>query len=145
MPDKPPLLFRRAFGALRPANSVTEAALAAYSDTDTLRVRITRASGNTRRNSLYWVVLGIAVENLDERVPGLTVDALHRKLKRELDLAKPIVSAKTGEIIDFDYESIAFDAMPEHERSEYVNAAFKLLAHWLGCTVEELTQEGMAA
>ncbi|MEO1169638.1 MAG: hypothetical protein AAFW97_13100 [Pseudomonadota bacterium] len=145
MPDKPPLLVRRAFGALRPTNSVTESAILAYPEDAVLRVKITKASGNTKRNALYWVVLAVFCEHMAERLPGATPAAMHRKLKRDLGLAAPIVSAKTGEIIDYDYESISFNSMPEHERSEYVNAAFDKLASWLGCTVQELTQEGMAA
>lgn len=145
MTDKPPILCRYKMQALRPDNSVAAAALGAYSENDVLRVEVTKASGNTRRNALYWVTLDVFCENMTERLPGVTPKAVHQKLKRELGLAEPIISAKTGEIFDWDYESTAFNSMPEHERSEFINAAFDKLAHWLGVTVEELTTEGRAA
>lgn len=146
MSDQPPILVRKVFGSLRPANRASEEALAAYPSDATLRVKITRASGNSRRMALYWCCLAVAVENLSDRVEGglLTTRSLHRKLKRDLGLAKPIVAPRTGEIIDYDYESIAFDSMPEHERAQFIDAALARLSGWLGCDITDLRREGEA-
>lgn len=141
MADKEPILFRSMLGSLRPVSAAAEEAVKASSG-QVLRVEIKRTTGNTRRLALYWVCLRIGVEQLSDAVDGvLSVKALHRRLKRECGLAKPIVSKRTGEVIDYDYESISFEGMPENERSEYVNAAFEKLSHWIGCDVTTLTSE----
>lgn len=141
MADKEPILFRAMLGSLRPVSSAAEDVVKANGG-NVVRVEIKRTTGNTRRLALYWVTLRIACEQLSDAVDGvLSVKALHRKLKRDLGLAKPIVSRKTGEIVDYDYESISFESMPENERSEFVNAAFDLISRWIGCDVQTLTKE----
>lgn len=147
MADEAPLLFRKVFGSLRPANRAAEEALATLDGGKPMRVRITSTGGNVRRNSLYWACVGLTVENLSDRVEGglLTTKSLHRKLKRDLGLAKPIRSLKTGEIIDWDYDSIAFDKMPENERAAFIDQALELMSRWLGCPVTDLRREGEAA
>lgn len=141
MAEKEPLLCRSMLGSLRPVSAAAEEAIKATSGT-VVRIEIKRTTGNTRRMALYWVVLRIAVEQLSDAVDGLlSTKALHRKLKRDYGLAKPIVSKKTGEVIDYDYDSISFSSMPENERSEYVNAAFEKISGWIGCDVSTLTRE----
>jgi len=50
--DEAPLLFRKVLGSLRPANKAAEAALSAIGD-GVMRIRITRTTGNVKRNALY--------------------------------------------------------------------------------------------
>lgn len=144
--DSPPLLFRKVLGGLRPANRAAEEAIAEMGD-QTVRVRITRTTGNVKRLRFYWACVGITVDNLSDRVEGgiLTTKAMHKKLKRDLGLAKPIVSKKTGEIIDWDYDSISFDKMPELERIAFVDAALAKMSGWLGCDVADLRSESEIA
>ena len=139
--DKEPLLFRSMLGTLRPVTAAAEEAARAVGGAE-IRIEIKRTTGNTRRMALYWVCLRIACEHLSDAVDGiLTTKALHRRLKRELGIAKPIVSRRTGQVVDYDYESISFEKMPENERSDFINAAFELLSRWIGCDVTTLTKE----
>lgn len=141
MSDKEPLLFRSMLGSLRPISAAAEEAAKATSG-QVVRVEMKRTTGNTRRMALYWVALRIAAEQLSDAVDGiLSTKALHRRLKRESGLAKPIISKRTGEIIDYDYESISFSAMPENERSEYVTWSLDRISQWIGCDVTTLTKE----
>jgi len=144
MADNEPILFRKSFGALRPVTPAAEEMMASLPD-KLLRVEITNIRGNTKRLGLYWICLKKACELLSDAVDGiLSRKALHRWLKREEGLAKPIVSKKTGEIIDWDYESIAFENMPENERAQFIDAALERISRRLGCDVTQLRQEGEA-
>lgn len=138
MAEKPPLLFtRNAFG-LRPANTAAEEALKSIEGT--VRVEIKSTRGNWQRLKLYWACVNLAVENLDERVPGLTAKLLHQKLKRESGKARKI-EFPSGDV-EWDYDSISFDKMTENERAEYITWALAAMSRWLGCSVEELRREG---
>lgn len=146
MADEPILLFRKVFGSLRPSNRAAEEFLASMDSDKPLRGRFTRTNGNQRRMALYWACIGITVDNLSDRVEGglLTIKSLHRKLKRDLGLATPIISRKTGEILDWDYDSISFYKMPENERAAFIDQALTLMSRWLGCDVTDLRREGEA-
>lgn len=139
--DKEPMLFRSMLGSLRP---VTEAAdeLVTATSGEIVAVDVKRTTGNTRRMAIYWIGLRIGVEQLSDAVDGiLTTKSLHRKLKRDAGLAREIKSKKTGEVIDYDYESISFTSMPENERSAYVDWAFGKLSVWIGTDIETLIKE----
>jgi hypothetical protein len=144
MADKEPILFRKSFGALRPVTPAAEEMMATLPD-KLLRVEVTNVRGNTKRLALYWVCLKKACELLSDAVDGvLSRKALHRWLKREEGLAAPIVSRKTGEVIDYDYESIAFENMPEDQRAQFIDAALERISRRLGCDVTELRSEAEA-
>lgn len=141
MADDPPLYFRKRLGGLYPSSAAASDALAQIGDGN-IRVRMTNPRGNVRRNGLYWAVLGIATPLLSERVEGapLTVKLLHRVLKDRAGLFA-VVKLPSGEAIK-DYDSIAFDKMPETDRAEFVTFALGTLSKWLGVEVSELTREG---
>lgn len=145
MPDKEPILFRKVFGALRP---VTPAAVEMVEGLDlkrTYRVDVKGIRGNTRRLALYWCCLKVACEQLSDAVDGkMSPRILHRYLKRRCGLSSPIISKKTGEIIDWDDESIAFENMPENERSDYINDALAKLSEWIGTDITTLRSEAQA-
>lgn len=138
MSDEAPLHFEKRLGGLYPANEAAERSLAAV--TGKVRVRITRTSGNNRRLSLYWIVLGIAAPMLDEKAPGITADLLHKVLKDRFGMVK-IVTLPSGEQVK-NYDSISFASMTEPERAKFIDWAFSTLSTWLGCDVTELTREG---
>lgn len=144
MADEAPLLFRRVFGSLRPANKAAEEALSAIGDAP-MRVRITRTTGNVRRNALYWSCLSIAAPMLSERIEGdpLTAELLHRILKDRAGLVR-VVKLPSGDTIK-DYESTSFASMPEHERARFIDWALATLSKWLGCDVTDLRREAEAA
>jgi hypothetical protein len=141
MPDEAPLLFERRLGGLFPANDAAEQALAAIQGK--VRVRITRTQGNNKRIALYWVTLGIAAPMLDEIAPGINANLLHQVLKDRAGLYR-VVKLPSGQEIR-DYDSISFHSMTEPERAAYIDGAFKMLASWLGVSVDELTNEARAA
>lgn len=141
MADAPPLFFERRLGGLFPACPAAEKALAAVNGR--VRLKITRTQGNNKRLALYWITLGIAAPMLDEQAPGLTDKLLHNVLKDRAGLVK-IVTLPSGDRIK-DYESISFATMTEPERASFIDFAFKTLSAWLGCSVEELTNEAKDA
>lgn len=146
MADTEPLLFRTVLGALRPLNGAAEDAIKSIGNGETVRIEIKRTTGNVRRLAWYWVMLKIALDNLADAFDGpVTTKALHRWLKREAGLATPIVSKKTGEVIDYDYDSIAFHNMTEDQRSAFVDFANQKLAHRLGVDPADLVREAQAA
>ena len=144
MTDKQPILFRKAFGSLRPVTPAAEELLKAIPDR-AVRVDVTGIRGNTRRLAFYFVCLKIGCEHLSDAVEGImTPRILHRFLKRRCGLSTPIISKKTGEVVEWDDESIAFENMPEGERAEYIDQALTKLSEWIGCDVTELRNEGQA-
>lgn len=140
-----PALFRNMFGALRPVTSAADELLASIPTNRPVKVEVKGIRGNTRRLALYWCCLKVATEQLSDAVDGiLTVQSLHRWLKRHLGHATPIVSHKTGEVIDYDYDSLAFEKMSEAERAAYIDAALEQLSRLIGCDVTTLRSEGQA-
>jgi hypothetical protein len=142
MTETAPLLFRKHLGALRPANPAAERALAAIEGNSPVRVEIKQTRGNAGRMALYWIVLSKAAEALSEVVDGDALDdtMLHQVLKDRRGLYTT-TTLPSGEVLK-NYRSISFAKMTENERAEYVDWAFRTLAKWIGCTVEELTTEG---
>jgi hypothetical protein len=144
MPDKPALIFKRVFGALRPVGPIAEQALADIGD-GPVRIQITRTTGNVKRNALYWTCLGIAAPMLSERIEGdpLTPELLHRILKDRAGLVT-VIQLPSGDTIK-DYDSTSFAKMPETERARFVDWSLATLSKWLGCDVADLVREGQAA
>lgn len=139
--DEAPLLFRKVLGALRPAGPAAQAALDAL-DGSTIRVRITKTTGNVRRNALYWACLHVAAPMLSERIEGdaLNPELLHRILKDRRGLVK-VVTLPSGDTIK-DYDSTSFAKMTEVERAAFVDWALATLSKWLGVEITDLRREG---
>ncbi len=145
MVDSEPLLFKASLGVLRPATEAANEAVRAMNG-QIVRADIKRSSGNVKRMSLYWVLLRIASEQLSDAVDGImSTRVLHRRLKREYGLAEPVVSKRTGEVIDYDYDSISFAKMPEHQRAAFLEWTITRLSGWIGCDVTDLRREAEAA
>lgn len=146
MADTEPLLFKVALGRLVPINGAASDALRSIADGSMVRIEIKRTKGNLRRMAWYWVMLKIALDNLSDAFDGpVTTQMLHKWLKREAGLATPIVSRRTGEVLDYDYDSIAFHNMPENQRAQFIDFASRKLAARLGVDPRELTTEARAA
>lgn len=142
MSETEPLLAKAIMGALRPVSAACDDAIRAIPQGSTVRIEIKRTVGNVKRMAWYWVMLKLALDNLDDAFDGvMTTRMLHRWLKREAGLAKPVRSKKTGEIIDYDYDSISFAKMPENERAEYIDFVSDLLAKRLGIDTATLRNE----
>lgn len=144
--DKEPLLFRLVFGSLRPVTQASEDALAKLDANQVVRIDIKRTVGNVKRMAFYWVMLKLTLDNLGDAFDGpMTTQMLHRWLKREYGLAKPVRSHKTGEIIDWDYDSISFATMAENERADFISWATELLSSRLGVDAHTLSDEAKRA
>jgi hypothetical protein len=144
VPDTQPALFRKVFGALRPVTPAAEELMKSVPDR-AVRVEIKNIKGNTRRLALYWVCLKVACEHLSDAVDGvMSVRVLHRYLKRRCGLSSPIISKKTGEVIEWDDESISFEKMPEAERAAYIDQALETLSAWIGTDVTTLRNEAQS-
>ena len=141
MNDKPPLLFRKLLGGLRPANPSAETALAAIEGNSPVRIEIKQTRGNAGRMALYWIVLAKAAEALTDVCEGDALDdeMLHQVLKDRRGLYTT-TKLPSGEVLK-NYRSIGFAKMTENERAAYVDWAFQTLAKWLKCSVDELTKE----
>lgn len=145
MADDQPILFRPVIGSLRPSTPAAEEVMKTLDPQRAYRVEIKGIRGNTRRLALYWCCLKVACEQLSDAVDGIMRPKnLHRWLKREFGLATPIISKKTGEVIDYDYDSIAFEKMPEKDRADFIDQALELLSKRLGCDIATLRSEGAA-
>lgn len=145
MPDKEPILARPVFGALRPATPAATEVFEGLDPKRTYRIDVKGIRGNTKRLALYWVCLKLGCEQLSDAVDGkMSRRILHRYLKRRCGLSSPIISKKTGEIIDWDDESISFENMPEHERAAYIDQALAKLSEWIDCDVTQLREEAQA-
>lgn len=145
MSDKEPLLFRHHFGALRPVTGAAEDFIATLGPGATVKGDFVLPRGNTKRLAWYWVMLKLACEQLSDAVDGrFTPAMLHKWLKRHLGLAAPIVSRKTGDILDYDYDSISFAKMSEAERAVFIDGAADIIANRLGVDVDTLRQEAEA-
>ncbi len=144
MTDKQPALYRDVFGSLRPVTPAAEDEVKATQG-KIVRIDIKGIRGNTKRLAFYWVCLKVGCEQLSDAVDGImTPRILHRFLKRRCGLSTPIVSKKTGEVVEWDDESIAFENMKEGERAEYIDQALTKLSEWIGCDIRELRAEGEA-
>lgn len=142
MADKEPLLFRWQFGAFHPVTGAAEDFGRMLNPGQIVKGNFTIPRGNLKRMAWYWVMMRLAVEQLSDAIDGrLTTKMLHRWFKRKLGLATPVVSRKTGEILDYDYESIGFAEMPESERAEYIDRTSELLSRRLGMDVDTLRRE----
>jgi hypothetical protein len=145
MSDKEPILFRAVLGSLRPATPAAEDMVGTLNRDRLYKLDVHGIRGNTARLGLYWVCLKVGCEQLSDAVDGiLTPRVLHRRLKREHGLSTPIISKRTGEIIEYDDESIAFESMPESERAQFIDAALGTLSRWIGTDITTLRNEGEA-
>lgn len=142
MADKEPMLFRYELGALRPVTGEADDFLRALKPGQIVKGNFLIPRGNAKRLAWYWVMLKIACEQLSDAIEGkFTRKMLHNWFKRQTGLATPVISKKTGEILDYDYDSISFAKMPENERAEFIDQASDILARRLGVDVTTLRTE----
>lgn len=136
MSDDPPVLMKPALGALLPANGTATDIVQAL--TGVVEIKIVKSRANLGRMRLYWSMLDVAAENLEERFGIVPLDAkmLHRLLKHKLKLGREVV-LPSGEIW-LDTDSISFSKMDESERSAWIDRCSRTLSKWLGCEIHEL-------
>ena len=139
--DKPPCLFSKRLGAFWPANDAAEDVTGTFAQDEIVELRLVKARANRKRLALYWVVMAKAATALNDKCEGdaLNSELLHLALKERFGMYGETI-LPNGQVVK-DFDSISLNSMAELERSEFVSRAFATVAKWLGCTVEELTQE----
>lgn len=136
--EHPPCLFVKRLGGLYPANSEASAALSGV--TGKCVVRLTAASRNQRRRSLYWIVVGIVAAIMNDLHSIDMTDAeLHDNARRRLGYVT-YLDLPGGRVERL--RSTSDKAMDEPTRAIYTNKAFDAFARWTGIPVETLIEEG---
>lgn len=141
--EKPPLLFKKQFGKLVPANQAATNAVSAISGENVVRVRITRMTANQRRRAFYFVMLDVAADALTDRT-GNPWDAelLHGEMKRLLKLGDTWTTPSGREV--FKPRSTSDKAMSEPDRARWLDRCAHVLSTWLQVPVETLMDEARA-
>jgi len=138
--ERPPALFVKRLGGLFPANN--EATLALSGVAGKCVVKITAATRNQRRRSLYWVVVSIVAPILNDAFGGDWTDAeLHDHVRERLDYvteSNPFPDGSTVKRL----QSTSDRAMNEADRAVFTNKAFDAFSRWTGIPVETLIAEG---
>ena len=138
--ERPPCIFVKRLGGLFPANN--EATLALAGVDGKCVVRITAATRNQRRRSLYWIVVGIVAPILNDAHGGDWTDAeLHAHVLERLGYvteSKPFPDGSTVKRL----QSTSDKAMNEADRTIFTNKAFDAFSRWTGVPVDVLIAEG---
>jgi hypothetical protein len=138
------MIFARALGSLRPVNIQAQQAVHSIEQGARVVVKFSKGGYNLRRLGFYWVMLGVAAEQLSTMTDGpLDAEMLHRILKRKLELGT-WTTLPSGERF-FDEESISVATMSEPDRAAWVERVSAVLASWLGVPIETLMDEARAA
>jgi len=138
--DRPPLIMRRTLGTLRPDSEAAENALRSIDEGARVIVEIKRSPRNVGRHRLYWKLLSIAAENLEDRVVGhLDAELLHDLLKQKLGLGEWTILPSGDRI--FHAQSTSFHRMSEPAFVEHFERVNATLAKWLGVDPIVLLEE----
>ncbi len=142
MADEAPLIFAPRLGMLAPVNPAAREALKALDGQCV--VKITRATRNQRRRSLYWIVTGIVAGILND-LHGLTLSDqdLHDIIRKKLGLFDEL-TLPSGDV-HVKLRSTSDRAMAEPERAAFTTKAFETYERWTGIPVDTLTREAEAA
>jgi len=142
MAEQAPLIFAPRLGGLYPVNPAAREAMKGVAGQVT--IKITRATRNQRRRSLYWVVTGIVADLLnDMHQMTLTENDLHDMIRKKLGYYDEI-NLPSGDV-HIKLRSTSDKAMAEPERAVFTDRAFKVYSAWLGVPVDTLIEEGKAA
>ena len=134
MSEKPPLVFVRSLGTLRPSNGFAEQALKSLGESDRVIVEIKRSTRNSARHRFYWAMLTVAAENLP--VDGMDAETLHVLLKQKLGHGQWLETPGGDRI--FKGAATNFAQMSEPDFAAYFERVQKVLAKWLGVPPEAL-------
>lgn len=141
MTDKAPIMMVRRGDQLHPLTAFDGESLRAYPAGKPLKVEPRMPRRSSPQNRLYWSLLRLVCENLDQPT---TPKALHVWLKLKLGVveAVPLRSGK----IDYVPSSTAFDAMDHGEFTAYFSAAKALITDQIipGINSEALEREARA-
>lgn len=134
-----PQTWRKTLSGYTPHSDAAKAAWAKGKPGELIKMDVKRPR-NLAHNALYWVILGMVVENSE------TFDRaedLHLAIKAALDLGKWIDVGGTRPL--FIEQSTSFGAMSQVEFDKFFNDAMQVIdRYWLPVGVETLLSEGKA-
>ena len=136
--ERPPLLFVKRLGMLAPANGEATAAMAGVDGT--VIVEFKRATRNQKRRSLYWCVVDLVCELMND-LHGVKLGQgeMHDVVREKLGYCDKI-QLPSGAVYTR-LHSTSDRAMAEPERAIFTDKAFALMSKWVGMPVETLTRE----
>jgi hypothetical protein len=137
MSDAPPPLVRRGLRGWENWNSTAEDIWRDMPLGKVAKFEV-RQPRNLLRNNFYWKGAAVTADNLEEY---RTAKRLHIATKIELGEFEDVPAIRPGGRAGFELGSTAFDKMPEHEFTKFLDAAFALWAERLGCPVTDLMRE----
>lgn len=122
MSDKPSIMVQRRGDFLIPEAPVDGERIREFAAGKALRIDVRQPRRSNPQLRLYWSMLRLVAENLDQNVKDTD---LHEWLKLKLGYVTPI-KQRNGEIVEVP-RSIAFDKMEQPEFSAYFEAVKALL------------------
>lgn len=141
MSEKPPILVQRRGDFLVPQAPFDGERIRDLPAGKALRIEVRQPRRSNPQLRLYWSLLGIVCDNLDQNIKP---EALHEWLKMRLGYVIEF-KLRSGEIVQVP-ASIAFDKMEHAEFTAYFDAVKALLVQHIipGVNSETLVREAAA-
>ena len=124
MTDRPAILVQRRGDFLVPQAPTDSDRIRALPAGKPLRIDVRQPRRSNPQLRLYWAMLGLVCDNLDQ---PMKPETLHEWLKMKLGVVEPI-KLRSG-AIDTVPGSVAFDKMDHAEFTAYMQQAKDLLVH----------------
>lgn len=139
--ERPPIMVQRRGEFLLPDSPADGARIRELPAGKALKARVTQPRRSSPQLRLYFSLLDVVAENLDQDVSG---DDLHEWMKLKLGLVTPI-RQRNGEI-SYVPKSVAFDKMEHAEFTTYFDRVKQLVVEHLipGLNSEALEREARA-
>lgn len=124
--ERPPIMVQRRGEFLVPQAPVDGERIRDLPAGKALKVTVSQPRRSSAQNRLYWSLLGVVCENLDQDVRPET---LHDWLKLKLGVVEPLI-LRTGEVVMVP-GSIAFDQMEHPTFTSYFDKVKALIIEHL--------------
>lgn len=124
--DRPPIMVQRRGEFLVPQAPVDGERIRDLPAGKVLKVTVSQPRRSSAQNRLYWSLLGVVCENLDQDIEP---EALHAWLKVKLGVVTPLI-LRSGEIA-YVPGSIAFDKMEHQQFTAYFDRVKALITEHL--------------
>lgn len=128
------ILVRPTGGILLPADTKALECVRGLEEHMPIPVKLLR-SRSARQNALYWQCLERVVDSTGR---WRTPQELHAALRIALGHVDEVLTLAGRRVLV--PSSTAFAAMSQDEAQAYYDAAFRLLAETVGCSIDELTE-----
>lgn len=139
--EKPPILVMRRGEFLVPVSPIDGERIREFPAGKPLKARLTQPQRSNAQLRLYWSLLNVVCENLDQ---PMEPEDLHTWLKMRLGLTVEI-RQRNGDVFEVP-RSVAFDRMEHGEFTKYFDRVKRLLVERVipGVKSETLEREALA-